>query len=342
MIRDAIAKVVDRQDLTQEEAQGVMEEIMHGQATPIQIASFITALRMKGETPEEIAGCARSMRANALKVETPYTDLVDTCGTGGDGAHTFNISTIVAVVGAAAGLRVAKHGNRSVSSRCGSADLLEAFGVQIDLGPEAVAGCIEEVGLGFLFAPRMHPAMKHAALPRRETGIRTVFNILGPLTNPAGASVQLLGVYSQPLTETMARVLRLLGSKRAVVVHGADGLDELSPTGVNHVTELMSGEIRSYTVDPQDLGLPRAKLSDLVGGTVEENVAITERVLEGEKGARRNAVLLNAAMLLLAAEKVTDLKAGLKLAAGVIDSGQARNTLNRLVEVSRSCSLTKS
>jgi anthranilate phosphoribosyltransferase len=342
MIREAIAKVVERQDLTQEEAQEVMAEIMHGEATPSQIASFITALRMKGETPEEIAGCARSMRANAIKVETPYTDLVDTCGTGGDGAHTFNISTLVAVVGAAAGLRVAKHGNRSVSSRCGSADLLEAFGVYIDLGPEEVACCIEGVGMGFLFAPRLHPAMKHAAIPRRETGIRTVFNILGPLTNPAGASVQLLGVYSLPLTETVARVLRLLGSRRAGVVHGADGLDELSPTGINHVTELMSGEIRSYTVDPQHLGLPRARLSDLAGGTVEENVAITERLLEGEKGARRDAVLLNAAMLFMAAEKATDLDAGLKLAAGVIDSGQARNTLSRLVEVSQSCSLTKS
>jgi len=311
---------------------------MCGEATPIQIASFITALRMKGETPEEIAGCARSMRANSIKVKTPFTDLVDTCGTGGDGAHTFNISTIVAVVGAAGGLRVAKHGNRSVSSRCGSADLLEALGVQIDLGPEEVARCIAEVGLGFMFAPRMHPAMKHAAAPRKETGIRTVFNILGPLTNPAGASVQLLGVYSRPLTETLAQVLRLLGSSRALVVHGADGLDELSPTGVNYVAELRQGEISSYTVDPQSLGLPLSRLSDLVGGTVEENVAIAERVLGGEKGPRRDAVLLNAAMLFMAAERVADLDMGLKMAAEAIDTGQARRTLDRLVEVSRSCS----
>ncbi|MDP6510970.1 MAG: anthranilate phosphoribosyltransferase [Dehalococcoidia bacterium] len=341
MIREAIARVVDRQDLTQDEAQGVMEEIMRGEATPSQIASFITALRMKGETPEEIAGCARSMRANSIKVETPYSDLVDTCGTGGDGTHTFNISTIVAIVGAAWGLRVAKHGNRSVSSRCGSADLLEGLGVQIDLGPEEVACCIQDAGVGFMFAPRMHPAMKHAAPSRRETGIRTIFNILGPLTNPAGASVQLLGVYNRPLTETLAQVLRLLGSSRALVVHGADGLDELSPTGVNHVAELMAGEVRSYTVDPQSLGLPMSQLSDLVGGTKEENVAIAERVLGGEKGPCRDAVLLNAAMLFMAAGRVADLDAGLKMATEAIDIGQARRTLDRLVEVSRSCSSKK-
>ncbi|MEK7848135.1 MAG: anthranilate phosphoribosyltransferase [Chloroflexota bacterium] len=342
MIREAIARVVERQDLTQEEAQGVMQEIMQGQATPSQIAAFITALRIKGETPEEIAGCARAMRANALRVETPYDDLVDTCGTGGDGAHTFNISTLVALVGAGGGLRVAKHGNRSVSSRCGSADLLEALGVQIDLGPEEVARCLREVGMGFLFAPRFHPAMKHAGPTRREVGIRTVFNILGPLTNPAGAPVQLLGVYSLSLTETLARVLRLLGSRRAAVVHGADGLDELSPAGTNHVTELVGGDIRSYTVDPQELGLPRAKLSDLTGGTTEENKAIAELVLGGEKGPRRDAVLLNAAMLFMAAGKVNSPGAGLKLAAEVIDSGQARRALDRLVKVSRSCSSPKS
>ncbi|MDP6099832.1 MAG: anthranilate phosphoribosyltransferase [Dehalococcoidia bacterium] len=341
MIREAITRVVYCQDLTQGEAQEVMEEIMLGDATPIQIASFITALRMKGETPEEIAGCARSMRANSIKVEAPYSDLVDTCGTGGDGTNTFNISTIVAVVGAAGGLRVGKHGNRSVSSRCGSADLLEALGVQIDLGPDEVARCIAEVGLGFMFAPRMHPAMKYAAAPRRETGIRTVFNILGPLTNPAGASVQLLGVYSRPLTETLAQVLSLLGSSRALVVHGADGLDELSPTGVNYVTELRQGEIISYTVAPQSLGLPLSRLSDLAGGAVEENVAIAERVLGGEKGPCRDAVLLNAAMLFLAAGRVADPVTGLKLASEAIDSGQARRTLARLVEVSRSCSLKK-
>lgn len=338
MIREAIAQVVTGKDLSEPEAEAVMAEIMLGEATPSQIAAFVTALRMKGETPQEIAGCARAMRAHALKVETPFPDLVDTCGTGGDETNTFNISTTVALVVAGAGLRVAKHGNRSVSSRCGSADLLEALGVKIDLGPKGIARCIEEVGIGFMFAPRLHPAMKFASGPRREIGIRTIFNILGPLTNPAHASLQLLGVYKLPLTETVAQVLRLLGTKRAVVVHGANGMDELSPTGVCHLTELEAGEIRSYTLDPIFYGIPRCRLEDLVGGSVADNVRIARGLLEGERGPRRNAVLLNAAVLFVAAGKARDLDVGLRNAAETVDGGLAKETLQKLVEVSQNCS----
>jgi anthranilate phosphoribosyltransferase len=337
MIKEAIAKLVQGESLTQVEAQGVMYGIMRGEATNAQIASFLTALRIKGETAEEIAGCAQAMRAHSLKVMTKQQDeLVDTCGTGGDGTATFNISTTVALVLAGAGLRVAKHGNRSVSSRCGSADLLGALGVRIDLGPEEIARCIDEVGIGFLFAPRLHPAMKYAAAPRQEMGLRTIFNLLGPLTNPASASVQLMGVYDPQLTETLAQVLRLLGVTRALVVHGADGLDELSTTGDHKVTQLSDGEIITYHLDPKQLGLPLASLEQLKGGTAEENARITLGLLQGEKGPKRDIVLLNAAAALVAARKAPDFESGLGIAAQALDSGQALKKLEQLIRFTQS------
>jgi len=291
---------------------------------------------MKGETAEEIAGCARAMRAQTTKVVTSQDPLMDTCGTGGDGLSTFNVSTVVAFVIAGAGVAVAKHGNRSVSSRCGSADVLETLGVRIDLGPEEIGRCLDEIGIGFLFAPRLHPAMKYALTPRREVGIRTIFNLLGPLTNPASASIQLLGVYDPRLTETIAEVLSLLGTHRALVVHGADGLDELSTTGVNKVTQLHNGQITTYHLDPQQLGLPSAELAQLRGGLPEENARIVRALLQGEKGAKRHIVLLNAAAGLLAAEMVNDFKEGLGLAAESIDSGRAIDKLEQLIGLSQS------
>jgi len=335
MIREAIAKLVERENLTPADAEAVMQEIMCGEATPSQISAFLTSLRMKGETAEEIAGCAKAMRAQATKVVTKLSPLVDTCGTGGDGLSTFNISTVVAFVLAGAGVAVAKHGNRSVSSRCGSADVLESLGVKIDLGPGAVGRCIDEIGVGFLFAPLLHPAMKYAMPSRREIGIRTIFNILGPLANPASASIQLLGVYDARLTETMARVLSLLGSKHALVVHGADGLDELSNTGINKITRLYSGEIITYQLDPQELGIPLAELADLKGGLPEENARIVRTLLQGEKGAKRDIVLLNAAAGLVVSEKANDFKEGLSLAGESIDSGAALNKLEQLVQLSQ-------
>lgn len=336
MIREAIARLVEKVNLSSEEAEVVMQEIMLGEATPSQISAFLTALRMKGETPEEIAGCARAMRAHATKVVTSQSPLMDTCGTGGDGISTFNISTVVAFVIAGAGVAVAKHGNRSVSSRCGSADVLETLGVRIDLGPEEIGRCLDDIGIGFLFAPRLHPAMKHALPSRREIGIRTIFNVLGPLTNPASASIQLLGVYDPGLTETMAEVLSLLGSYRVLVVHGADGLDELSTTGINKVTQLHKGQITTYHLDPQELGLPQAELAQLRGGLPEENARIVRALLQGEKGAKRDIVLLNAAAGLLAAERAADFEEGLILAAESIDSGRAIDKLEQLIGLSQS------
>ncbi|MBT4511726.1 MAG: anthranilate phosphoribosyltransferase, partial [Chloroflexi bacterium] len=261
MIKEAIAQVVEGEDLSMEETAGVMSEIMSGEATPAQIASFITAMRMKGETALEIAGCARTMRDNALHVNPKRTDVVDTCGTGGDSSGTFNISTTVAFVAAGAGLGVAKHGNRSITSQCGSADLMEALGVKIELTPEQVAQCVDEVGIGFCFAPAFHPAMKYATPVRQELGLRTLFNILGPLANPARARRQLIGIYSADLTETLAEVLRAMESEQAFVVHGADGLDELSTTGKNKVSELRDGSIKTYQIDPAELGLGKSKLT---------------------------------------------------------------------------------
>jgi anthranilate phosphoribosyltransferase len=336
MIKEALSKIVLRSDLTMAEAREVMSEIMRGEATQAQIGAFLTALRMKGETVDEIAGCAQAMRESAIPVKPKRNQLVDTCGTGGDGKGTFNISTTVAFVAAGAGLAVAKHGNRSVSSRCGSADLLQAMGVNLELTPEQVAQCIDEVGIGFLFAPKLHPAMKHALAPRREIGLRTIFNILGPLSNPAQTKRQLLGVYHSDLTELMAEVLLALGAEHAFVVHGADALDELSVTGQNKISRLHNGHIETYYLDPQDLGLPRAKLSDLAGGSVEDNATITRALLAGGNGPKRDVILLNAAAVLIAGGKASSFSEGLKLAAEAIDNGSAQRKLHQLVELSQS------
>lgn len=337
MIRDALARIAAGRDLTMAEARDVMMEIMEGQATPAQIGAFLIALRMKGETTDEITGCAQAMRENAIEVKPKRDALVDTCGTGGDGSGTFNISTTVAFVAAGAGVAVAKHGNRSVSSRCGSADLLQELGVNVQLSAEQAARCIDEVGIGFLFAPLFHPAMKHALPPRQEIGLRTIFNLLGPLSNPAGATRQLVGVYDPDLTETVAKVLLALGGEHAFVVHGADGLDELSVTGPNRVSQLRDGQVETFSIDPRELGLPQARLSDLSGGGTEENAATTTALLKGENGPKRDVVLLNAAAALVAGGKAAGLGDGLELAAEAVDSGAALGKLNELVEFS--CSL---
>jgi anthranilate phosphoribosyltransferase len=346
MIVDAIRQVVERKDLTREKAFAVMEAIMSGQATDAQIAAFLTALRMKGETVEELIGFARVMREKVSVVRTKArvqtslsgTDremLVDTCGTGGDATGTFNVSTATAFVVAGAGIPVAKHGNRSVSSLCGSADVVEALGVRLDLTPERVGKCVDEVGIGFCYAPLLHKAMKFVMLARREIRIRTVFNILGPLTNPARAAAQVIGVYDGALTEVMANVLKELGAVRAFVVHGEDGLDELSTTGVSRVAELRDGWMRSYTVQPEDFGLPRATLADLQGGSAADNAEIIRRVLAGDRGPRRDIVLLNAGAAITAGGKASDIREGIAMAQQSIDSGAARERLERLIAYSQ-------
>lgn len=334
MIVEAIQRVVEGESLGRVEAAGVMEEIMGGQATDAQIAAFITALRLKGETIEEISGLAEVMRAKAVPVTTSGAELVDTCGTGGDVAGTFNISTTTAFVVAGAGVKIAKHGNRSVSSKCGSADVLEALGVAIELNPADVGRCIDEAGIGFLFAPLFHKAMKYAIGPRREIAIRTVFNILGPLTNPAGASAQIVGVYSPDLTTKLAAVLGNLGVRRAMVVHGADGLDEISNTGESTVAEYKDGQVTQYSVSPEQLGRPRVTLAEIKGGTAQENASILRAVLSGEAGPRRDITLMNAAAALVAADRAESLEAGVEVAATSIDSGAAVEKLERLVELS--------
>ncbi len=335
MIKEAINKVVNGQHLTQQEAISLMDEIMSGKATDAQIASFITALRIKGETVEEITGFAKVMRQKATPVETTQPLLLDTCGTGGDGSHTFNISTTVAFVVAAAGVPVAKHGNRSVSSRSGSADVLEALGVNINLTPEQAGECIDRVGIGFLFAPALHASMKYAIGPRREIGIRTVFNILGPLTNPAGAQCQILGVYDPNLTEIMAGVLANLGARSAFVVHGEGGLDEVSISGPTKVSEVKEGSVVNYYIDPREYGIEYTPIEMLKGGSAEENAAITRSILEGEKGPRRDIVLLNAAVALVASGFATSIEEGIEKAGVVIDSGAAVRKLEELVELTQ-------
>jgi anthranilate phosphoribosyltransferase len=330
MIVAAIGKLVEQQNLTEEEAAQAMRQIMEGDATPAQIAAFLIALRSKGETIEEITGCARAMREKATHIRAPYPNVIDTCGTGGDGSQTFNISTTAAFVVAGAGVPVAKHGNRAMSSRSGSADLLQALGATIELSPDMAEKCLAEVGITFLFAPLFHSAMKHAIGPRREIGVRTIFNILGPLTNPAGAKHQLLGVSRQELAEPMARVLGNLGAIRAFVVHGADGLDEITTTGETYITALESGKITSYTICPEQFGLPRAPLGALAGGEARHNAEITLAVLEGKQGPQRDVVLLNAAAALVVAGAAANLQDGLQLAASVIDSGAALEKLRCL------------
>ncbi|MBI1800230.1 MAG: anthranilate phosphoribosyltransferase [Chloroflexi bacterium] len=331
MIREAISQLVGGKHLSPVEAEAVMTEIMTGEATPVQIGSFLTALRMMGETADEIAGCVRATRDNVIAVHPRAPLLVDTAGTGGDGAHTYNISTTAAFVVAGAGLTVAKHGNRAISSKAGSADVLMALGVNLNLTPTQAANCIDTVGIGFLFAPNLHPAMKHAIGPRRELGIRTVFNILGPLSNPAGANVQLVGVYDPKLTALMASVLQTLGGKAAFVVHGAGGLDELNTIGPNQVSQFNGSGMRHYILDPADLGLARATRDDLRGGTPDENAAIMRQVLGGEPGPRRDTVLLNASAAFVAAGVVQDLREGLALGADSIASGRATQKLDQLI-----------
>jgi anthranilate phosphoribosyltransferase len=334
MLKETLAKVVDREDLEPEEARLVMEEIMSGRATPAQIAALLTALRMKGETVEELVAFVEVMLEHAAVI-SPRVDgiLVDTCGTGGDRIKTFNISTVSAFVAAGAGALVAKHGNRAVSSRAGSADVLEALGFPLMLTPEQVCATIEEVGIGFMFAPVFHPAMKFALQPRRELGFRTIFNLLGPLANPARVKAQVIGVYDDQLVEKVAEVLRGLGVKRAFIVHGLDGLDEISTVGETHVAELDRGEIRTYRLLPEELGLRRATISELAGGDAETNARIAVQLLRGRKGPQRDAVLLNAAAAVLVSGLVDDLPSGLELASWSIDSGGAYRKLEDLLRV---------
>ena len=333
-IREAIDEVVSGRSLNMEDASEVMRQVMEGEATPAQLGSFLTGLRIKGETAQEIAGMAAAMREFALRV-TVDGPLIDTVGTGGDGQNTFNISTATAFVAAAAGLKVAKHGNRAASGTCGSADVLEALGVKIDLPPEGVARCIEEVGVGFMFAPVFHPAMRHAAPVRREIGIRTVFNILGPLTNPAGAQTQLLGVAFPELGETMAEVLRMLGSHRAMIVHGHGGMDELSLSGDSTVWEVREGALSRWIVRVEDTGLPQTPISAIRSGTKEENAATMRSIFQGNAGPVRDVVLLNSAGVLMAGDLAGTVREGVEQAAGIIDSGAALAKLDALVELSQ-------
>ena len=330
---DAIAKVVRCENLTEDEAAAAFEVIIRGDATPSQIAGFIVALRMKGETAEELTGFARTARSMATPIEVTGA-LLDTCGTGGDGLATFNISTLSAIVAAACGARVAKHGNRAASSMCGSADVLEQLGVKIDLAPEGVARCIDEAGIGFLFAPVFHPSFRFAGVPRRELGLRTVFNVLGPLCNPAGAKYQALGVADGAMAAKMADVLRRLGVERAIVFHAADGMDELSVASPSNVIEI-DGRRREYELDPAELGLVRAPVEAMRGGGPEENARLAREVLAGAQGPRRDVVLLNAAAALRAAGLAKDWKDGLGLAAEAIDSGRAGEVLQRWAAISQ-------
>jgi len=334
MIRESIDTVVSGQSLTMEEASAVMREIMEGEATPAQLGAFLTALALKGETTQEIAGMARVMREMALRVEVDG-ELVDTVGTGGDGKNTFNISTATAFIAAGAGLKVAKHGNRAASGSCGSADVLEALGVQIELSPVAVAQCINEVGVGFMFAPAFHPAMRHAGPVRREIGIRTVFNILGPLTNPAGAQTQLLGVALPELGGIMAEVLGLLGSHHAMIVHGAGGLDEISLSGDTSVWEVRGGQVEEWTIRVEDTGLPETPIEAIRGGSKEENAATMRRLFQGEQGAVRDMVLLNSAGVLMVGDKSETIRQGIEMSAEIIDTGSALAKLDQMVEVTQ-------
>lgn len=336
MLKPYIDKVLNKKNLKAEEAEAAMQIIMTGRATPAQIGAYLVALRMKGETVEEITGSARAMRAQASRVQVNVngSPLLDTAGTGGDGAHTFNISTSAAFVIAGVGLKVAKHGNRAASSRCGSADVLEELGVNLDLRPEQVARCIEEVGIGFMFAPKFHPAMKHAIGPRRELGQRTIFNLLGPLTNPAGATHQLIGVYDPALTQPMAEVLNELGGQAALVVHGHGGLDELTTSGPNRVSHLMKGKVTTYELDPAGFGLRPANREDLRGGTPEKNAKMMCALLAGEDDSpRRDVVLLNAAAAL--ATENGDFKTALVAAENSLDSGAALSKLEAMITFSQ-------
>jgi anthranilate phosphoribosyltransferase len=331
-----LEKLQRREDLTVDEAAAAMDEIMEGRAQPAQIAGLLIALAMKGERPAEVVGLARTMRAKATKLSRVYPNVFDTCGTGGDRAHTFNVSTVAALVVAASGVRVAKHGNRSVSSRCGSADLFEALGVNVGAPAPVVERCLTDVGVAFFFAPTFHPSMKHAGPTRRELGIRTAFNLLGPLTNPAGASRQIVGVPRPDFTELVARALALLGSTRAWVVHGADGLDELSTTGYTKVSECRNGSVRTFYVHPSDFGLAKVSPSELLGGDAAENAAIVTSILAGARGPARDVVVLNAGAALFIAGAVNAVGDGIARAGAALDSGAARQTLADMVRLSHS------
>ncbi len=334
MIQEAVQELIAGTDLDRAQVRAVMDQIMSGGATDAQIGAFLVALRIKGETVDEIVGCAEGMREKATPIATSRTNLIDTCGTGGDGSGTFNISTTVAFVACGAGLAVAKHGNRSISSQCGSADVLGELGVNIEASPEKVGQCIDEAGIGFLFAVALHGAMKYAIGPRKELALRTVFNVLGPLTNPAGAKRQLIGVYDSGLTDKIAGVLKELGSQRAFVVHGSDGLDEITLTGSTKLSELSGGRVETREINPGDFALETAEAGALVGGDAAQNAQILRAVLDGEQGPRRDVVLLNAAAAIAAGGLVDDMVAGIDVARESIDSGKARQALHRLVEVS--------
>ena len=334
MIQEAIQELIAGADLDRQKARAVMDQIMSGGATDAQIGAFLVALRIKGESVDEIVGCAEGMREKATPIETARTDLIDTCGTGGDGSGTFNISTTVAFVACGAGLAVAKHGNRSISSQCGSADVLSEMGVNIEASPEQVGECIDEVGIGFLFAVALHGAMRHAIGPRKELATRTVFNVLGPLTNPAGARRQLIGVYDGALTEKLAGVLKELGSERAFVVHGSDGLDEITLTGPTKLSELNNGRVSTREICPEDFGLERVAADALAGGDAARNAEILQMVLDGKTGPQRDVVLLNAAAAIAAGGLAEDMATAINMARESIDSGKARQALDRLVEVS--------
>ncbi|OGX27587.1 MAG: anthranilate phosphoribosyltransferase [Omnitrophica WOR_2 bacterium RIFCSPHIGHO2_01_FULL_49_10] len=332
MIREAIVKLVKGEDLSKKEIELVMEEIMTGQALPTQIAAFLTAMRIKGETLDEIAGAAGIMRRHAVKIKTRHPVVLDTCGTGGDERNTFNVSTVAAFVAAGAGVVVAKHGNRGVSSKCGSADLLKALGVNIEAEEHIVSKCIDEVGIGFLFAPALHKAMQYAIGPRREIGIRTIFNILGPMTNPAGATNQLLGVYDAGLTRLMAEALGRLGSKHALVVHGKDGLDEVTTADKTQISELKGGKVKTFDISPRDFGIKKARPEEFRGGDPAENAKITMDILSEEKGPAYDIVILNAGCAIYAADKALNIKEGIKLAEESIESGAALGKLQELKE----------
>lgn len=335
MIKEAIDKIINRKDLTESEAEVVMAEIMEGKALPTQISAFLVALRMKGETIEEITGCAAVMRRMATHIHTKHKFLVDTCGTGGDEAHTFNISTISAFVAAGAGVVIAKHGNRSVSSKCGSADLLEELGVKIDAPVKTVEKCLDEIGIAFMFAPLLHTAMKYAISPRKELGVRTIFNILGPLTNPASAQAQVLGVYEPRLTKVMAQVLGNLGCDEAWVVHGSDGLDEVTTTGKTQVSRWKNGTLEEFNIEPQEYGISIIKKEPLAGGDKVYNARIAKDILEGKKGYARDIVILNSAVAIVCGKKAKDIKEGIKLAEESIDSGKAIGKLNDMIRITQ-------
>jgi anthranilate phosphoribosyltransferase len=335
MFKENLSKIVKRENLNEDQMSQMITDIFSGNITDAQIGAMMAALATKGETFEELAGAARAMRRKALRIQTSAAIVVDTCGTGGDSAHTFNISTTTSFVVAACGVTVAKHGNRSVSSQCGSADLLEALGVKLDTAPEIVEEAVQDIGIGFLFAPLYHGAMRFAAKARKEVGLRSIFNMLGPLTNPAGANCQLLGVYAPELTEMFAHALQLLGTKRAFVVHGHDGLDEISVCASTRVSELKDGLIRTYDISPEQFFNEQAEPADLLGGNPEENAQITRNILNGEKGPKRNVVLINAAAALVAAGQAEDLKQGVRIAETAIDDGSAAKKMEALIKYSQ-------